>query len=135
MTSFAVTEPVAVPAAVAWQTVGDFADDSWMGLPMTVDGVGMGAVRTIEAPGASIVERCERLDPVAMVLGYETVSGSRLPATNYHGTLTVRPTGESSCEIEWAADYDTDDVAAMEAALGSAFGGGLRAMGQQIEAR
>jgi hypothetical protein len=131
--SFSVTEPVDASAAKAWETVGNFGDDSWTPVTITVVGEGEGAVRTIETPTSTVVERCERLDDAAMVLGYSTVSGSSLPATNYRGTLTVRATGVDTSEIEWAATYDTDAADAMEAGLGRAFGGGLKAMRQHIE--
>jgi hypothetical protein len=133
MPSFSVTEPVDVPAATAWKTVGNFADDSWMGITMTVVGAGEGAMRTIETPNSTVVERCEMIDPTGMVLGYEIVSGSSFPATNYHGTLTVRATGVDSSEIEWAGTYDTDDPDAMKDGLARVFGGGLKAMRDHIE--
>jgi hypothetical protein len=131
--SFRLTQAVDAPATRTWQTVGNFADDSWMGLPMTVEGHGVGAMRSIRTPNATVVERCERLDDDALVVGYETVSGSAFPATDYHGTLTVRSTGDSSSEIEWAATYETDDPEAMEAGLGRAFAHGLGAMRDHIE--
>jgi hypothetical protein len=133
MPSFSVTEPVDAPAAAAWKTVGNFADDSWMRITLEVTGVGEGAVRTIRTPTSTVVERCELIDDAGMVLGYEIVSGSSFPATNYHGTLTVRAIGDDTSEIEWAGTYDTDDPDAMEEGLARVFGGGLKAMRGHIE--
>jgi hypothetical protein len=134
MPSFSVTEPVDAPAAVTWKLVGNFADDSWTQATFTLEGDGVGALRSIPTPNGAIVERLERLDDVAMVLGYESVSGSSFPATDYHGTFTVRATGVDSSEIEWAASYQTDDPDAMKAALSRAYSGGLKAMRRAIEA-
>ena len=79
MPSFSVTEPVAAPASRTGQTVGNFGDDSWISLPMTVEGTGIGAARSIEWAGTYDTD-----DPAAMEAGLARAYAHRLAAMRDH---------------------------------------------------
>ncbi len=97
-----------VPAARVWATVRDFGDDSWTGVAITVEGDGVGAVRTVAMPTGPIVERCERLDDDAMVLGYEVLSGNFFPVTEQQGTVAVQAMDDRRCELTWTSIYEPE---------------------------
>lgn len=105
MAEFTHTATLPASAERAWEVVRRFGDGSWMGVEMTCDGDGEGAVRTISMGGATIVERCERLDDDARVLGYTIVEGP-LPLRDYHSTMTIRPVDDTSCELVWSCTFE-----------------------------
>lgn len=97
---------VDAPAEQLWATVRDFGDDSWTGVTITVEGTGVGAVRTVAMPTGPVVERCTRLDDDAMVLGYDLLSGNPFPARTQRGIITVRPVDGRHCELAWTSAFD-----------------------------
>ena len=62
-------------------------------------GAGVGQLRTIETiDGKQIIERLEAIDPSGRFYRYTNISG--IPASNYTGTLEVKPNGDGS-SVEW----------------------------------
>ena len=93
----------AVPDKV-WALIGDFGG-SWHPLIANIKliGTGIGQLRVIETiDGKQIVERLEAIDNSAKFYRYTSVSG--IPASDYTGTLEVKPTGAGS-SVEWSAQY------------------------------
>lgn len=101
------TEPIASPPDAVWRLVGDFADDSWTGVPIRCEGSGAGAVRTVAMPGGDVVERCDERDEEARRLAYTVVDGNPFPVTSCSGEVRVVEAGSAS-EVHWTISYETD---------------------------
>ena len=115
MSDVKVSEALAAPAAKVWAFLGDFAGIGKWGGPMlqsvTVEGSGVGAVRTIGVPGgATIQERCEALDDAGRSLTYSIVGKSPIPIRNYRSTCRVVETGANQCRVDWEGRFEPDGV-------------------------
>ena len=115
MASVLVQANLAASQDEVWQLVADFGGLMKFANPRmikscTVDGFGVGAVRTIEtADGGVIRERLESLEPHARRLAYSIVGESPLPLTNYMATMMV--TGHSNgCQIDWVSTFEPRGV-------------------------
>ena len=117
-------ETIAAPADAVWALVGDFGDNSWMGLDLTVEGEALGAVRKVNMPTGVVTELCEVHDPATRTMGYTILDGNPFPCTDYHGLIAIAPIDDSSCELTWSSNYETDKE---PAEIGSALTAFLRA--------
>jgi hypothetical protein len=90
-----------------WSLIGQFGGD-WHPLiaDIKVIGTGIGELRVLESvDGRQIIDRLDALDNSARSYRYSNVSG--IPASNYMGTLEVKPSGNGS-SVEWRAEYLAD---------------------------
>ncbi len=115
MAEVKVSESVSAPAAKVWELLGDFGGVAKWGGPMlescTVEGSGVGAVRTIRLPGGgSIQERCDAYDSVGRALTYSIVGKSPIPIRDYHSICRVVETGANACRIDWQGQFEPDGV-------------------------
>lgn len=115
MTDVKVSESVAAPAERVWELLGDFGGVAkWGGAMLescTVEGTGIGAVRTIGlAGGGSIRERCEGYDEGGRTLAYGIVDPSPLPLRDYHSVCRVVPTGGAACRVDWEGRFEPAGV-------------------------
>src|SRR5215467_9004993 len=120
MSEVKVSESVAAPAAKVWELLGDFGGVAKWGGPMlqscTVEGSGVGAVRTIGLPGgASIQERCEAYDAAGKALTYSIIGKSPIPIRNYRSTCRVVETGANQCRVDWEGRFEPDGVSEEQA--------------------
>jgi hypothetical protein len=70
-------------------------------------GSGVGQLRTIETiDGKQIIERLDEIDPPGRFYRYTSLSG--IPASNYVGTLGVKPKGDGSV-VEWRSQFLPDN--------------------------
>ncbi|HTV66571.1 MAG TPA: DUF4331 family protein [Bryocella sp.] len=98
---------LAAPGEV-WSLIGPFGG-AWH--PLVADirltGTGIGQLRTIRTiDGKRIIERLEEMDDAQRLYRYTNVSG--IPASNYLGTLSVRPAGSVS-SVEWRVQFLADN--------------------------
>lgn len=87
-----------------WELIGQFGGD-WHPLIASIKliGTGIGQLRIIETvDGKQIIERLDAIDNSARSYRYTNISG--LPASDYTGTLEVKPNGAGSF-VEWRAQY------------------------------
>jgi hypothetical protein len=115
MSEVKVSEPVAASAAKAWELLGDFGGIAKLGGGMlascTVEGSGVGAVRTLGlAGGGSIQERLEAYDAARRTLSYSIIGKSPLPIRGYLSTCRVVETGANQCRVDWEGRFDADGV-------------------------
>ncbi len=101
-----VTDRIDLNAAPdkVWALIGDFGG-SWHPLIAGIKliGTGIGQLRIIETiDGKQIIERLDAIDNSARFYRYTSISG--IPASDYTGTLEVRPNGAGS-SVEWRAQY------------------------------
>ena len=93
-----------------WALIGQFGGE-WHPLIAKVwlTGTGVGQLRTIETvDGKQIVERLDAMDNAGRLYRYSNISG--IPASNYAGTLAVKPKGSGST-VEWRAQFLANDQA------------------------
>src|SRR5580692_5565538 len=87
-----------------WELIGQFGGD-WHPLIANIKliGNGIGQLRMIETiDGKQIIERLDAIDNSARSYRYTNISG--IPASDYTGTLAVKPNGAGS-SVEWQAQY------------------------------
>ena len=112
-----------------WKLVGDFGGFiEAMGLPVTMEGEGIGQTRSIPMGAEPTVERLEARDEDAKRLVYSIVSGS-LPVASYVSTMQLSPAGAGRTKIEWSSTFEpVGDAAAANAVVESIYKGGIAAM-------
>jgi carbon monoxide dehydrogenase subunit G len=132
MSKVTISEKVAAPAAEVWELLGDFGGLArWCGPVLqscTVEGSGVGAVRTVGLPdGNSIRERLEGLDSSRRTLSYSIVGKSPIPVRDYLATCRVVETGPSECRVDWEGHFEPDGVSDEEAQrmVGSSYSGSI----------
>jgi hypothetical protein len=102
------TGTVAAPLSIVWDLVSDFgAVDRWSIDPVrcTVDGSGVGAIRTVQRGDRTVRERLEHWDATDHSFSYSFVDDMPLPVTDLVATISVRDasTGGRETEITWSA--------------------------------
>ena len=93
----------AAPEAV-WSLIGNFGG-YWHPLIAKIKliGAGIGELRVVETvDGKQIIERLEAIDDSNKSYRYSNIAG--IPASDYTGTLEVKPNGAGS-SVEWRAQY------------------------------
>ena len=113
MSEVKVSESIAAPAAKVWALLGDFGGVAKWGGPMiescTLEGSGVGAVRTLGLPGGmTIRERCEKLDSAGRALTYSIIGKSPIPVRGYVSTCRVVETGADQCRVDWEGRFEPD---------------------------
>ena len=108
---------ISAPIDAVWQVISDFgAAGRYLAgvVNCTVDGAGVGALRTLtSADGSTIVERLEMLDQAARRLSYALLTDT--PFRNCLTTIIVRDLGPSQAELEWLATFEADGLPTSEA--------------------
>jgi len=123
--------------APAEDDFGGVADASPMIETCTVEGEGVGAVRTLGLRGGlSLHERLEAHDDAAMTFSYSIVGESPLPFTDYLSTVRIEPAGESACIIDWRGRYQPkgDDEAGPAGIVTGIYAGGIATLGKGLGA-
>jgi len=141
MSEVKVSEPVAAPAAKVWELLGDFGGVAKWGGGMlescTVEGSGVGAVRTIGLPGGgSIQERCEAYDAAGRALTYSIIGKSPIPIRKYVSTCRVVATGPNACRVDWEGRFEPDGLTEDQAQdlVRGIYTGGIRAVRKLLDA-
>ncbi len=109
MTTAKVTETVAAPAAEVWRVMSDFGgiEPNEMIAGCTVEGDGVGAVRTIALNGGGeIIERLESCDADARTFSYAIINDSPLPVSNYLSTVKIAEDGANAAKVEWSSTFE-----------------------------
>ena len=119
MATAAVRDELTAPIERVWGCLADFGDVSaWAPGPVrvTVEGDGVGAVRTVDGNDApAIRERLVAYDPVGHMFSYEMLD-SPFPFTDYVATVRIASVGASRTAIEWSSSFEPRGVSAEEAA-------------------
>ena len=106
-----------VSADATWRVISDFGAACQylaMVINCTVEGTGIGALRTLTyADGSLIVERLEALDAAAHRLSYSLLTDT--PFRDCLTTVTVRELGASRSELVWSVSFEPDGLPAEEA--------------------
>jgi hypothetical protein len=82
----------------------------------TVEGSGVGAIRTVGIPGGmSIQERCEGYDVAGRALTYSILPKGPFPLRNYVSTCRVVETGPATCRVDWEGRFEPEGVSEEQA--------------------
>jgi carbon monoxide dehydrogenase subunit G len=133
-----VRRRVAAPAPRVWEILSDFAGIAKLSPAIqscTVEGEGVGAVRTLGMPGgATLQERLEAHDERAKTFSYSIIGDSPLPFTGYFSTVTVKPEGRDACLVDWRGRFTPKgaDEAGPARIVHGIYAGGLAALGKKL---
>lgn len=126
-----VEETVAANADQVFAVIGNFAglEKNEMIVDFTVNGTGVGAVRSIVlANGGVIEERLEKYDATARSFTYAIINQqTALPVANYAATVTVTPVAANSASLHWAGTFEPVGIseAQAETIIGGIYKGGI----------
>ena len=114
--------------------VGASADDVWTQLSdfggiqaggpidsVSVEGEGVGMVRTLSMGGGQVVERLEEHDAERRTFTYAIINDdSPLPFSNYSATVTISDDGDGTCTVDWTGTFEPkgDEAQAVNTATG-----------------
>ena len=105
------------PADAIWRVISDFgAICQYLTrvVHCTVEGDGVGALRTLTSvDDSTIVECLEALDKNARTLSYTLLTDT--PFRNCLTIMTVHIIGPNQAELEWSATFEADGLPANEA--------------------
>ena len=74
---------------------------------VTVEGEGIGAVRTIGiAGGVELQEKLEAYDEATRSFSYSFVGKRVLPLDDYYATMTVVDENKSECRVDWESSFE-----------------------------
>ena len=110
-----------------------FGDNRWMGVDVSLEGEGVGAIRKVTLPSGVATEVCEDLDPSTRSMQYGLLDGNPFPCTDYHGRITVTPIDADSCALEWSSSYEADDPASVDEQLTAFLKGAAGALKRYAE--
>ena len=118
-----------VSADEAWKVVGDFVGlIEGMGLPVEVEGEGIGQTRTISMGPAPIVERLEERDEAAKKIVYSIVEGP-LPVSGYVSTMQLADAGEGRSKLTWSSTFEpVGDEATAKQIVSGIYDGGIKGL-------
>lgn len=110
MTTANVTETVAASADDVWRVISDFGgvEPNEMIAGCTVEGAGVGAVRTITLNGGAgdIIERLESHDDGTRTFSYAIINDCPLPVSDYLSTVKVTDAGDGSATVDWSSTFE-----------------------------
>lgn len=118
-----------VSADEAWKVVGDFVGlIEGMGLPVEVEGEGIGQTRKISMGPAPIVERLEERDEAARKIVYSILEGP-LPVSNYVSTMQLADAGEGRSKLTWSSTFEpVGDEATAKQIVSGIYDGGIKGL-------
>lgn len=131
-----VRRKVSASADAVWDVMSDFGGLlSWNeGMEScTVDGEGVGAVRTIGMPGGfSLQERLEAHDPAARHYAYAIIGEPALPFQDYLSKVNIEPAGDDACVVDWRSSFSAADEGTAVKIITGIYTGGLAALGKHL---
>jgi hypothetical protein len=108
MASVKVNDRIGAGADRVWGLVRDFGGLQRFAAgieSVSVQGEGIGAVRTLTMPGGlSLQERLEARDDASRTLQYAIVGSHPLPFDQYLATIRLSEDGDG-CQIEWSSTF------------------------------
>jgi len=112
-----------------WKVVGDFVGlIEGMGLPVEVEGEGVGMTRKISMGPAPIIERLEERDEASKKIVYSIVEGP-LPVKDYVATMQLTDAGDGRSKLTWSSTFEPvgDEAMATQIVTGI-YDGGIKGL-------
>lgn len=116
MASVKVSERIEAPAGAVWDLVRDFGGVQRYAKEIqacTVEGEGVGAVRTLSMGALQLRERLEAFDDARRRLQYSIIAGP-LPLADYLATIQVSEDGDA-CRVDWSSTFEPKGIAEPQA--------------------
>ena len=114
-----------------WKLIRDFGGFiEAMGMPVELEGEGIGQTRKITVGSEPTVERLEERDDDARRLVYSVVSGA-LPVVNYMSTMQLSAIAGGRTRLAWSVTFDPGESISEEDAskmIRGIYKGGIRAL-------
>jgi Polyketide cyclase / dehydrase and lipid transport len=108
MSSVKVTDRIGASVDRVWELIRDFGGIQRFAAAVesvSVQGEGVGAVRTLTMPGGvTLQERLEALDDGARTLRYAIVGPHPFPFSDYLATIRLSEDADG-CQIEWSSTF------------------------------
>jgi hypothetical protein len=139
MASVEVRDRIAASADRVWELVRDFGGIQRFASnieSVSVQGEGVGAVRTVTLPGGTALqERLEACDDATRTLRYAIVGSHPLPFDDYLATIRLSEDGDG-CQIEWSSQFAPRAGAESQASaiVQSIYRGGIAGMKKALGA-
>jgi hypothetical protein len=143
MSEVLVIDEVTAPAATVWDLVKEFGGIlKWSAgavESVTVEGDGVGAVRTLSiVGGATLQEKLEAYDESGRSFSYSFVGEVILPVADYYATLTIRDgaAGPGSSRVEWGSTFEPKEIPEAQAVsmIEGIYKNGIGGIKQALEA-
>jgi hypothetical protein len=119
MASVKVSDRIEASADRVWDLVRDFGGVQRFSPTIesvSLQGEGVGAVRTLTLPGGlALQERLEALDDASRSLRYAIIGSHPLPFDAYLATIRLAEDGDG-CQIEWSGSFEPRGGAESQAA-------------------
>ncbi|WP_164737271.1 SRPBCC family protein [Georgenia sp. SYP-B2076] len=99
-----VEQVIAHPVAEVWAVLSSFGGlRGWIPRleSCSLDGAGVGSVRTVTVAGYTVQERLETCDPAAHVISYAVLPPHHFPADDVVGTTRLTGTSDGRTKVEW----------------------------------
>ena len=135
-----ITENFAASAESVWEMLRDFGGIlRWnsKGIDsVSVEGEGIGAVRTIGIPGGiSLQERLEAHDDEARSFSYSFFGKPVIPLDDYYATMTVFDEGDGQCRVDWESTFEHPamDAQAARELIEGIYNAGFAALKETVE--
>ncbi len=118
-----VVKDIQAPAGQVWAQLADFGGIKAGGPieSVSVEGEGVGMIRTIVMGGANVVERLEEHDAERLTFTYAIINEDcPLPFDNYSATVNLTDNGDGSTTVDWTGTFDArgDEAQAINTATG-----------------
>ncbi len=99
----------------------------------TLEGEGVGAVRTLGMPGGlTIQERLETHEAGDKHYAYAIVGGTPLPFTDYLAHVRIEEAGDDACLVDWRSSFEAEDAAVATKIITGIYASGLAAVGKHL---
>ena len=135
-----ITENFAVNGETVWGFLRDFGGiRRWNanGIDsVSVEGEGVGAVRTIGIPGGiELQEKLEAYDESGRCFSYSFTGKPVIPLDDYYATMTVVDAGESACRVDWESTFEhpSMDADAARQLVEGIYNAGFAALKETVE--
>ncbi len=107
VTYASITELIAQPIDAVWPVIAAFGGvQKWVpGLTeCSVEGSGVGAIRTVVSRGNRVRERLEAIDEASRRLRYQILPPHTVPVDDLHGNIQLTVVDGTTTEITWWSD-------------------------------
>lgn len=130
---------VTIAASVdkVWAIVRDFGNLEWGGIRgVTLEGNGVGAVRTFSAQGLTLRERLETIDDLGHTLSYSILEPSPLPWVGHLAQIALFP-APGGTRVEWSGRFQATGLSdeGVTAIVKGIFENGVRQLKRAAEGR
>jgi len=111
MASVKVSERIEASADAVWDLFRDFGGIQRISREIqacSVEGEGVGAVRTLSLGALALKERLEAFDDPGRRLQYSIIAGP-LPLADYLATVQVSEEGDA-CRVDWSSQFEPKGI-------------------------